>query len=189
MDCGNIALVSYIDGPLARFLDSLRIKLTPVCSPRAHVTILPPRQLEVSAHENLDVIRARVEEVCRGRAPFQAELGDVEIFMGSHVLYLDLSRGGNQLRSLHHELDVGMLAHDSGYTYHPHVTLAQGLEADDACNLLPYARGLWAAFPGPRCFDIEALTLVKEENFQSWSDVARIPIAEPVPGRLRPRSA
>lgn len=179
-DIGNIALVSYIDGPLAVFLDSLRLQLTPASSPRAHVTILPPRQLTAPASGEIDLIEEQIREVCSDYPPFQAELGEVRIFPGSNVIYLDLLRGGEHFSALHQQLNVGMLKFDSGYRYHPHVTLAQGLTVADALALLPSARGSWGEFKGSRCFEIDAITLVREDNFQSWSDLAQIPCGSTV---------
>lgn len=176
METGNIALVSYLSGPLARFLDSLRLELTPDSRPRAHVTILSPRQLTIP----VDSIMERIEEVCSGCPPFEAKLGDVQIFPGSNVLYVDLIRGGEHLCALHERLNTGILTSESGYSYHPHATVAQGLEADEARRLLPHARRLWAEFPGSRRFEIDALSLVREDSYQRWSDLVRIPIAEPV---------
>src|SRR5579863_1433803 len=86
---GQFALVSYIPDPLARFLDDLRLELTPGCRPHAHVTILPPRPL----HDDLkDTVRQIAEDI-RGSPPFRIELGDIEIFEDSNVIYLGLARG------------------------------------------------------------------------------------------------
>ena len=180
---GNIALVSYIDGPLAMFLDALRLRLTPASSPRAHVTILPPRQLTVPVSRKIDPIAEQIRKLCGDCPPFQAEFGEVLIFPGSNVIYLDLLRGGKHFSALHQQLNVGMLKFDSGYSYHPHLTLAQGLAVGDAHALLPSARSLWAEFNGSRCFEVDAVTLVREENFQSWSDLERIPCGAAVQTR------
>ena len=118
--------------------------------------------------------------MCSGCPPFEAKLGDVQIFPGSNVLYVDLIRGGEHLCALHERLNTGILTSESGYSYHPHATVAQGLEADEARRLLPHARRLWAEFPGSRRFEIDALSLVREDSYQRWSDLVRIPIAEPV---------
>ena len=183
-DIGNIALVSYINGPLAVFLDSLRLRLTPASSPRAHVTILPPRQLTVPVSGKPDLIfeqiLEQIREVCGECPPFQAEFGEVLIFPGSNVIYLDLQRGGEHFSALHQQLNVGMLEFESGYRYHPHLTLAQGLAAGDALALLPLACRLWAEFADSRCFETDAVTLVREDNFQSWSALERIPCAATV---------
>src|ERR1700742_4301168 len=81
---GQFALVSYIPDPLARFLDDLRIELTPDCKPRAHVTILPPRPL---AGELKDAVR-QIATDTKGMSPFRVRLGKIEVFDKSHVVYL-----------------------------------------------------------------------------------------------------
>src|SRR5712671_6555926 len=91
---GQFALVSYIPDPLAHFLDDLRLELTPDCKPHAHVTILPPRTL---CHDLKFTIRQIIED-SRGVAPFRVELGEIEIFEASHVVYLGLARGSKELR-------------------------------------------------------------------------------------------
>src|SRR3954449_9213128 len=49
----HFALVSYIPGRLAEFLDRLRCELSPGCRLRAHVTILPPRPVDLNTHETV----------------------------------------------------------------------------------------------------------------------------------------
>ena len=67
----QFALVTYIPDPLGRFLDDLRLELTPGCNPHAHVTILPPRPLHADLKET---IRQIADDVRVG-APFRIELG------------------------------------------------------------------------------------------------------------------
>ena len=56
----QFALVAYIPDPLGRFLDDLRVELTPDCKPRAHVTILPPRPLCDDLSSTIQIGRAHV---------------------------------------------------------------------------------------------------------------------------------
>src|SRR5579863_10541663 len=93
---GQFALVAYIPDPLARFLDDLRRELTPGSKPRAHVTILPPRPLQSDLSDTL----RQITEDIKGMAPFRVELGEIEIFDASYVIYLGLNRGTRELRQL-----------------------------------------------------------------------------------------
>ena len=86
---GCFALVSYIPEPLAGFIDRLRIELIPNAKPRAHVTILPPRPYCGEIKKAIETIQQEAREL----APFTVELGDVEIFPQSHVVYLSIRAG------------------------------------------------------------------------------------------------
>ncbi len=73
---GQFALVAYIPDPLARFLDDLRLELTPGSKPHAHVTILPPRPLDGDLGGTL----RQIAEDIKGAAPFRIELAEIENF-------------------------------------------------------------------------------------------------------------
>src|SRR5438309_503406 len=96
----QFALVIYIPDPLARFLDELRLELVAGCKPRAHVTVLPPRPLQD--------VEAALEEA-RGMTPdfppFPIELGEVEVFPKTNVIYLGLRSGGDEMRTLHEAMN------------------------------------------------------------------------------------
>src|SRR6266568_5040450 len=94
---GQFALVSYIPVPLARFLDDLRLELSPGCKPRAHVTVLPPRPLFHDLKETVELIA----DETRGVSPFWVELGAVQMFEITNVVYIGLIRGSDQLRELY----------------------------------------------------------------------------------------
>ena len=89
----QFALVTYIPDPLGRFLDELRLDLTPGCKPRAHVTILPPRPL----HDEVAQTIREIDEKLKEAAPFRIELGEIEIFDASYVVYLGITRGATEL--------------------------------------------------------------------------------------------
>ena len=157
--CGRtlsqFALVAYIPGPLAEFLDRLRLDLTPNCNPRAHVTVLPPRPVD----ENAD-LREMIEQLAeesRVAAPIEVTLGDIDIFRASNVIYAGVARGERELHALHENLNAGQLEYDGPYPYHPHVTIAQdmgrnacwnwpGLRASDGRHTTVRARFRWIAF-------------------------------------------
>jgi len=50
----SYALVAYLQGPLADFVDNLRRVFTPGCTHRAHITLLPPRPLTDGVEEAMD---------------------------------------------------------------------------------------------------------------------------------------
>lgn len=174
---GHFALVSYIPDPLAFFLDSLRSELKPGCNARAHVTALPPRPLFHDVKETVSLIA----EDSRGIAPFRIELGDVQTFDASHVVYIELARGVRELKVLYRALNAGPLAYKENFPYHPHITLAQGLQPADSVRRASLARERWARYEGPRGFLLSSLSFVQNVAPDIWADVAAIPLAMPVP--------
>lgn len=169
---GLFALVSYIPDPLARFLDDLRMQLTPGYAPRAHVTILPPRPV----HEDLKTAIAQITEESRNFPPFHVELGSIEIFGGSNVVYAEIERGAARLREFHDRLNHGPLDFNENFPYHPHITLAQNVSAEESTRLVQIAREKWAAWRGPRGFAVGTLSFVQHVAPSIWTDVAEIPV-------------
>jgi 2'-5' RNA ligase len=177
---GHFALVAYIPGPLARFLDELRLELTPGCNPHAHVTILPPRPI----FDDLKETMAQLSEAMRGVAPFRVELDEVEIFRESSVIYVSLRSGEMELRQLYAALNNGAVEYQENFPYHPHITIGQNLEAEQVEKLLALARATWANWTGPRGFTVSRLSFVQQVAPGIWADVAELPlgVGVPVPG-------
>ena len=174
---GQFALVAYIPDPLARFLDGLRLELTPGCKPHAHVTILPPRPLDGDLSSTL----RQIEDDIRGVAPFRIELGEIEVFDASHVIYLGLARGTAELRQLYSALNCGCLKYTEPYPYHPHTTIAQNIRPEDAAGIASVARQRWAQYKGPRAFTVSMLSFVQHVTLSVWKDVAEMPLGVEVP--------
>jgi 2'-5' RNA ligase len=174
---GQFALVSYIPDPLARFLDDLRVELTPGCNPHAHVTILPPRPLHNGVKDTVQLI---VEE-CRNLPPFRVEAGDIRVFEESSVIYLDIARGIDELREFYRVLNCGPLEYKESFPYHPHITIAQNIPPDRASGLAAAARGKWAEYRGPRGFMVSSLSFVQHVAPSIWTDVATIQAGVEVP--------
>jgi 2'-5' RNA ligase len=173
----HFALVSYIPGRLAEFLNRLRFELKPGCVLRSHVTILPPRPISLNIDESVRQIAAEGEDT----TPFTVELGPVAIFEASNVVYLSLRRGGTELRELHGRLNAGQLEYQPLFGYHPHITLAQDLTGEQAVELAEVARARWAAWDGPRHFSVEELSFVRSRKPGSWQDLASVQLLLPVP--------
>ncbi len=174
---GHFALVSYIPDPLARFLDELRVELTPGAKPRAHVTILPPRPL----HNELKDAVVQMAEESRAVHPFRVEMGEIQVFEASHVVYLEITHGANELRELYSLLNRGALAYKENFPYHPHITIAQDIPPDEAPRLAVIAKERWALYQGPRDFSVTSLTFVQHVAPSIWTDVAEVPVGIEVP--------
>ena len=169
---GLFALVTYLPEPLASFLDGLRLELTPACNPHAHVTILPPRPI----HDDLKAAIHQISEDLKGAAPFRVELGEIEIFEATHVIYLGLARGGSELRRLYRALNCGCLTYRENFPYHPHITIAQNIPPEETARLAPIARERWAQYSSPRGFIVSELSFVQHVAPSIWADVAQLPL-------------
>ena len=61
--------------------------------------------------------------------PFEIELGGVEVFPKTNVIYIGLRLGLDEMRAMHQAMNTGPLAFAEPYAYHPHITLAQEFAA------------------------------------------------------------
>jgi len=176
----SFALVTYLPDPLCSFLDNLRRELAPGCVPHAHVTILPPRPLAGAPAEAIELVRSRISDF----SAFEIKAGDVLVFAGSDVVYLDLTDGRSELLQMHRALNVGPLKYQGQYSYHPHITLAQDLTPQQAVELAALARRRWDEYSGPRVFSAERLVFVQNTARHCWIDLAHFQLT-PAPSIRR----
>jgi hypothetical protein len=162
------ALVIYIPDPLGRFLDDLRRDLVPACRPHAHVSVLPPRPLAVDWHSASEQVRTLTD----GWAPFEIELGEVEIFPVTDVIYIEVGAGSEELRRMHTAMNSGSLEFREPFRYHPHVTLAQEIAHGDVAPIHEQARHRWRDYKGPRSFRAERAAFVQNTLDNCWIDLA-----------------
>src|SRR5450432_3138491 len=105
---GSFALVAYIPDPLGSFLTSLRRILPGAENPQAHITILPPRPLRLP----VESASLQAKNILRNFPPLNIQLGTVQMFQETSLLYLDVSEGSSSLNELHDALNAGPLADD-----------------------------------------------------------------------------
>jgi hypothetical protein len=166
----QFALVSYIPDPLGSFLDQLRLELVPGCSPHAHVTILPPRPISADESQAAEELL----ELAEGFSDFDIELGDVEVFPVSKVVYIGIARGERELREMYRSLNRGTVAFREPFPYHPHVTLAQKFPLEDLDYLAAIAGQRWEEYRQNRAFTVHCLDFVKNLHDNYWVDLASI---------------
>jgi 2'-5' RNA ligase len=170
----SFALVSYIPGPLGRFLDETRRELEPhSLAPRAHVTLLPPRSLEVDP----GVARSHLEGALEDVPAIEIVLGAIQVFPVTNVVYVAVDGGFRQLKMLHERLNSGPLSFSEPFHYHPHVTLAQGLTSEHAETVRREAARRWEKFAGPRNFSTEAFSFVQADSAKRWTDLEEYSLA------------
>jgi len=166
----SFALVTYIPEPLGSFLDGLRKELVPECSLRSHVSILPPRPLfhsEQAAHD-------QIEQECRRTPRFRIEAGSIRVFPVTNVIYIEVATGEDELRQMHDSLNADVLQFKEAYFYHPHITLAQQLPAEQILMAYELAQRRWREYQQVRGFDVDVITFVQNTHSNRWIDLSEL---------------
>ncbi len=169
------AIVAYLHGPLAEFVDGLRKELDPTHAGKAaHLTLLPPRPLSISEEEALEQARA----YCADWEPFPIEIGGVATFLPPGVVYVELAEGSEQMGRLHSELNRGCLAGEEAWSYVPHITIAQDLDGPQTRELAAHVSERLAAYRGPRRLLVDKLTFVRQSPAGDWIDLADVQLGQ-----------
>lgn len=176
----SFAVVAYLGDPIARFVDNLRRELTPGCSHRAHVTVLPPRPLWIPTDEAVEKARSILSRF----EPFEMTLGAVTIFESTHVVKLSIESGVSELRTLHDILNTGPFEQAEEYQYTPHVTLCHDVAGEACMKHLEVARERWNSFNPPPVW-VDSLTFVQQNSEANWTDLADMTLGRPHAVRVR----
>jgi 2'-5' RNA ligase len=116
-----------------------------------------------------------MQDRLRDSPSFPVELQDVRQFLASGVIYIALGAGYADLEHLHGQLNSGGCHCSETWTYHPHLTLAQGLPASAMAPMLDRATRRWREFQGFRSFALDRVTFVQnvadEDAKDKWADL------------------
>ena len=117
------ALVAYIKGPITAFVENLRRELHPALPHHAaHLTFLPPRQLQGTESEALHTL----EQICGSVEPFEVTLGEMESFVPTTcTVYIGVAQGASRMHELHRQLNQQALEFAEEWPYVPHLTIAK----------------------------------------------------------------
>jgi 2'-5' RNA ligase len=174
MSESTYAVVSYLSGPIADFINSLRRSLNPMYADwLAHVSILPPRRLRwdrADTERRVEVLR----RACQQAAPFEVELQGVSTFWPVNgVVYLNVSSGYSELVNLHALLNENGMRAEEAYGYVPHVTIAQSLDEGNTHRAMEQVMEAWSNLPKPVRFSVDSLVLVEQASAgEKWVDIA-----------------
>lgn len=165
------ALVAYLRNSAGEFVENLRRELHPdLPHLAAHLTLLPPRQLQGSETEAIDTI----EKICGDAEPFEVHLGNVESFAPvTPTVYIRVD-GASRMCDLHSLLNTGALAFCEEWSYVPHLTIAKMSAEQPAQHALQIARERWSHYSGSRRVQLEKLTFVREDSCNCWVDLAPV---------------
>lgn len=178
---GSVALVMYLPDPLGSYLTELRQRLPGGGRPQAHITLLPPREL------NFPVTEAAQEigEALRGVEKFQLELGAVQAFPESCFVYVSIGRGHRDITQLHDSLNSGKLHARENYEYIPHVTISGPVAEGELEGSLKQANLEWRSAPYNRSFAVSEVVLLWQaadcSNKASWNRVSTFQLADGYP--------
>jgi 2'-5' RNA ligase len=163
----SFSLVSYIPGRLGDFITRLRQDLVEGCVAQSHVTILPPRPLSIDPLLAEEELRERVAAF----APVWIKIPGLKMFEQTSVVFADLADGRDELLEMHSALNTGPFYFDEPFSYHPHITLAQGFPTDRLYQIYEEASRRWAQEAPERSFLIDTLTFVQNTVENRWIDL------------------
>ena len=168
------ALVAYGKNQIGEFVENLRKELHPELPHlAAHVTLLPPRILQGTEAEALEVLGRYCQQV----EPFEVSLGEVETFIPvTPTVFIRVAHAAYRMRELHDLLNINALAIQEEWPYMPHLTIVKMSAEDQAQYAYRVARARWAEFDGGRCIEVRDLSFVREEAPYRWVDLAGIPL-------------
>ena len=171
---GRYALVAYVKNPVGKFVENLRRELHPELPHlAAHVTVLPPRQLQGSESNAVETL----SDICGRVEPFEVSLGEMETFIpATPTVFIRVCHAAQRLRELHDQFNVGGLETKEEWPYMPHMTIIKVASEEQAQKAYLTARKKWDCFCEPRTIQIQRLTFVREERDHCWLDLATLPL-------------
>lgn len=170
MEKRRYALVAYVRNPAGDFVENLRRELHPQLPHLpAHLTILPPRQLQGSEQAALNML----DRICSEEQAFEVHLGEVETFIPvTPTVYIRIDEQAPRMKELHAHLSVDGLACNEEWPYIPHLTIVKMSSPQAAVDACRVARQRWAEYKLSRRITLEKLTFVREDAENSWVDLA-----------------
>jgi len=161
------ALVSYLPEPLGPFLYQVRSDLPGIVNPQPHITILPPRPLDLP----LDALSRHAQGILDRFDAFDVELTGVSSFSGTSVLYLEVGEGSDTLHRLHAELNRDELLHAEEFEYLPHLTLSGTIREQDLPEYVRQVETVWGEYALSKRFllsEVVLLRLTPQTSQNEW---------------------
>ena len=133
-----------------------------------HITLLPPIDVEDGL---LPRIEDHLRRVAAGVEAFTVQLRGTGTFRPvSPVVFVNVVQGISGCEQLAAAVRRGPLAVDAQFPYHPHVTVAHGLEEP----LLDRAFDELAGFDC--CFRVDGMTLYVHRDGDGWTPYEHLPL-------------
>jgi 2'-5' RNA ligase len=170
------ALVAYLSGPVAEFVEALRAELYPAHAHlAAHITVLPPRHLQGTEDEAKRALLSLSSDLAR----FEILLGDVESFTpATPTVFISVAKGAHRFRDMHVRFNSGALQCDEPWPYIPHLTIVKMDDFEGAARALAISRERWSNYSGEKTVRVQELTFVREGEAERWVDLETINLKE-----------
>jgi len=132
-----------------------------------HVTLLPPTEVDA---QTLPEIEEHLAKVAAESAPFRMRLGGTGTFLPiSPVTFVQISQGITQVDALESKVRSGVLDRVLQFPYHPHVTVAHGLDEEK----LEFAMQDLAGYQAE--FGLDRLKLYEQSPGGHWQVLREFP--------------
>ncbi len=137
----------------------------------AHITLVPP--MEVADEQHLGRILGHLESRAAALDPFTVVLGGAGTFRPvSDVVFVPLEQGEQQVRSAEEAVRCGPLDRKLNFAYHPHVTVAHGLDQE-------WLDQAYAAMqPYRATFEVDRLGLFVQHSDGVWRLSVEFPFGD-----------
>ncbi len=165
---GSLALVQYLSEPLRSAVYSLRELIPGKQLPEPHITVLPPRPLEIP----IAAACAQVTALLHNVTAFEVELSDVCYFPETNFLYVDVLGGNSKLFDIHGQLNRGDLSYTEVFEFRPHLTLGGPVPVEALKSAHAEAERAWKNFGFQRHVAIDeivCLWLPAESETREWN--------------------
>ncbi|GGC93114.1 phosphoesterase [Tersicoccus solisilvae] len=164
---GALGVVIAVPGPLAAQLHGWRASFG-----EAAEALVPPH-VTILTHgitDDVDAAVTAVAAVAARTAPFTVVLRGTGSFLPhSPVAFLRLATGARECVDLHEGILAAGIGSGARFPYHPHVTLAQGVDRQALDEALIRFAGFAATFPA------RALGVFRAGE-QEWEQVGEVPL-------------
>jgi 2'-5' RNA ligase len=166
------ALVAYLHGPVADFVEGLRAELYPAHAHlAAHITVLPPRHLQGTEDE----ARRTLLSLASDLTLFEVQLDDVESFApATPTVFIRVAQGAHRFRDMHVRFNAGGLQCEEPWPYIPHLTIVKMDDFEGAERALAISREKWSNYSGKKSAHVDKLTFVHEAERERWVDLETI---------------
>lgn len=145
------------------------------CAIPAHVTLLPPSEVPVTA---LEEVRAHLASVAASQEPFELRLRGTGTFRPvSPVVFVQVAEGVSQCEQLERSVRSGALDRQLSFYYHPHVTVAHHVEDAALDRAFDTLAGYQAVFT------VDAFSMYEHGEDGVWRPVDVFPFAGASHGR------
>jgi len=139
-----------------------------------HVTLLPPT--DIPTDELAPFVR-HLRAVASAQAPFTMVLRGTGTFRPvSPVVFVQVARGIPECERLEQAVRGGPVTRALEFPYHPHVTIAHGIDTPGLDRAFDELAGFEAVFP------VDRFHLYEHGEDEVWRPVREFPLAEGLPG-------